>query len=111
LNAEGVKLVEDELSWKVYNRIMDSAGKGMNATEERSFFDAYREAGLFFRAAKKNRDLNLEKHGRSGVRPTLAQQGRSAHDPAVCLSVVHLPRPQPAIWSCIGNALQYPSLA
>jgi hypothetical protein len=36
---------------------MDSAGKGMNADEERSFFDAYREAGLYFRAAIKNRDL------------------------------------------------------
>jgi hypothetical protein len=56
--AEGVKLVEDELGWRIYNRIMDSAGKGMNADEERSYFDAYREAGLYFRAAKKNRDLS-----------------------------------------------------
>lgn len=53
-----VKKVEDFFGWKVYNRIMDSAGKGMNADEERSYFDAYREAGIYFRPAKKNRDMS-----------------------------------------------------
>lgn len=42
----------------VSDRVMDSAGKGMNADEERSYFDAYREAGIYFRSAKKNRDLS-----------------------------------------------------
>jgi hypothetical protein len=53
-----VKTVEDLFGWKVYNRVMDSAGKGMNADEERSYFDAYREAGIYFRPAKKNRDMS-----------------------------------------------------
>src|SRR5436853_4533994 len=37
-------------------RLMDPAGKGMNADEERTFFDAYREAGIGFHPAKKNRE-------------------------------------------------------
>jgi hypothetical protein len=53
-----VKKVEELFGWKVYNRVMDPAGKGMNADEERSYFDAYREAGIYFRPAKKNRDLS-----------------------------------------------------
>jgi hypothetical protein len=53
-----VKTVEDFFGWKVYNRVMDSAGKGMNADEERSYFDAYQEAGIYFRPAKKNRDMS-----------------------------------------------------
>ena len=43
---------------KIHYRLMDVAGKGMNATEEHTFFDAYRDAGLNFYPAKKNRDMS-----------------------------------------------------
>jgi hypothetical protein len=56
--AECVETVEEQFGWKVYNRVMDSAGKGMDADEERTYFDAYRDAGIYFRPAKKNRDLS-----------------------------------------------------
>jgi hypothetical protein len=56
--VESIKLIEEYLGCPVYNRVMDSAGKGMNADEERSYFDAYQEAGVYFRPAKKNRDLS-----------------------------------------------------
>jgi hypothetical protein len=29
----------------------------MNADEERNYFDAYRDAGMYFQEAKKNRDM------------------------------------------------------
>ncbi len=58
--AECVKLVERDFfgGSRGIRRVMDSAGKGMNADEERSYFDAYREAGISFWPAKKNRDLS-----------------------------------------------------
>jgi hypothetical protein len=56
--VDGITEIEKYLGCKVCNRIMDSAGKGMNADEERSYFDAYQEAGIYFRPAKKNRDLS-----------------------------------------------------
>jgi hypothetical protein len=65
-----VKTVEEFLGWKVYNRVMDSAGKGMNADEERSCFDAYRDAGIYFRPAKKNRDLSGFDLIAEALRPT-----------------------------------------
>jgi hypothetical protein len=51
-------MIEQYLGCKVYNRVMDSAGKGMNADEEHSFFDAYQDAGIYLRPAKKNRDMS-----------------------------------------------------
>jgi hypothetical protein len=68
--AEKVKTVEDFFGWKVNNRVMDSAGKGMNADEERSYFDAYREAGIYFRSAKKNRDMSGFDLITEALRPT-----------------------------------------
>jgi hypothetical protein len=43
---------------KPYYELMDPAGKSFNATEELSYFDAYRNEGRYFRPAKKNRDLS-----------------------------------------------------
>jgi len=37
--------------------LMDVAGRSFNADEEKSYFDKYRECGLNFQPAKKNRDL------------------------------------------------------
>jgi hypothetical protein len=68
--ADCLKTAEDFSGWKVYNRVMDSAGKGMNADEERSYFDAYREAGIYFRPAKKNRDLSGFDLIAEALRPT-----------------------------------------
>jgi hypothetical protein len=70
--AESVKLVEDQLfgGSRGIRRVMDSAGKGMNASEERSYFDAYREAGLHFWEAKKNRDLSGFDLITEALRPT-----------------------------------------
>ena len=56
--ADCVEYIEKEHGFKVYKRLMDVAGKGMNATEEHTFFDAYRDAGVSFYPAKKNRDLS-----------------------------------------------------
>ena len=38
--------------------VMDVAGKSFNADEERNYFDAYRDEGVYFQPAKKNRDLS-----------------------------------------------------
>jgi hypothetical protein len=49
---------------------MDSAGKGMNADEEHSYFDAYQAEGLSFDPAKKNRDLSGYDLINSALKPT-----------------------------------------
>ncbi len=56
----GLDFLEEDHGFKgkLYKRLMDVAGKGMNATEEHSFFEAYRDAGMTFYPAKKNRDLS-----------------------------------------------------
>lgn len=56
--ASAVKFIEEDYKLKVYKRLMDVAGKSFNASEEHSFFEAYRDAGLSFYPAKKNRDLS-----------------------------------------------------
>jgi hypothetical protein len=38
--------------------VMDVAGKSFNADEERNYFDAYRDEGVHFQPAKRNRDLS-----------------------------------------------------
>ena len=68
--VEGVKAVEAYLRRKVYTRVMDCAGKGMNADEERNYFDAYRDAGMYFQEAKKNRDLSGFELINAGLLPT-----------------------------------------
>jgi hypothetical protein len=46
--------------------MVDVAGKGMNATEEHSFFEAYRDAGMAFYPATKNRGpVRLRAHQQS----------------------------------------------
>lgn len=62
-------------------KVMDVAGKSFNSDEEHNYFDAYRDAGLFFQPAKRNRDnsgydliseaLKLEDYGEEGLQPTL----------------------------------------
>jgi hypothetical protein len=59
---------------------MDSVGKGMNADEERSYFDAYREAGIYFRSAKKNRDLSGFDLIAEALRPTSFVAGNRGKD-------------------------------
>ena len=56
--APGIRLIEESLLGlkKPIRRVMDPSGKGMKATEEMSMFDAYRQEGIAFQAAKKNRD-------------------------------------------------------
>lgn len=54
--AEAIKFYEEDSKLKIYKRLMDVAGKSFNASEEYNFFEAYRDAGLPFYAAKKNRD-------------------------------------------------------
>src|ERR1700733_15793644 len=55
--VEGVRWVEEERTLRVHNRLMDVAGKGMNATGEHSFFGGDRDVGMSFYPAKKNRDM------------------------------------------------------
>ena len=38
-----------------YQMLMDQAGKNFNTDEERNFFDGYRDEGIYFQPAKKNR--------------------------------------------------------
>lgn len=56
--VECLKYLEEQEGLKVLRRLMDVAGKGMNADEERTYFDAYREAGMYFQEAKRNRDMS-----------------------------------------------------
>ncbi len=56
--AEKLKLIHHHLGFEPRYMLMDVAGRSMNATEEHSYFDAYREVGLHFRPAKKNRDMS-----------------------------------------------------
>jgi hypothetical protein len=73
--VEGVRKIEEylaksHLAAKVRSRVMDSAGKGMNASEEHSYFDAYEAAGLYFEPAKKNRDLSGFELINAAMKPT-----------------------------------------
>lgn len=52
--AEGLKLIEEKIP--TYYRVMDVAGKNFNVDEEHSVFDAYRDEGIYFFPAKRNRD-------------------------------------------------------
>jgi hypothetical protein len=57
--AEKLKIVDNSsLNLRPYYQLMDVAGKSFNATEELSYFDAYRDAGVYFNPAKTNRDLS-----------------------------------------------------
>ena len=69
--AESLKSVHSSsLGLKPYKKLMDVAAKGMNASEERSYFDAYRDAGLVFIAAKKNRDFTGYELINEALKPT-----------------------------------------
>ena len=50
--------------------LLTSHPSGMNADEERSFFDAYQDAGIYFRPAKKNRDMSGFDLITEALRPT-----------------------------------------
>jgi hypothetical protein len=52
------KIDESSLGLKPYYELMDVAGRSFNATEELSYFDAYKNEGRYFYPAKKNRDLS-----------------------------------------------------
>jgi hypothetical protein len=52
-----IEVIERELELKSPWRLMDIAGRGMNASEEKSYFDAYQAEGMYFQPAKKNRDM------------------------------------------------------
>jgi hypothetical protein len=56
--AAWIKKVEETKGFKRPYRVMDVAGKSFNATEEHSYFDAYREEGIYFQPGKKNRDMS-----------------------------------------------------
>jgi hypothetical protein len=66
----GISKIEEYLANKTHIRVMDSAGKGMNASEEHSYFDAYEAEGLYFDAAKKNRDLSGYDLINAALKPT-----------------------------------------
>lgn len=56
--AEALKEIDEStLNLKPRYRLMDVAGRSFNAEEEKSYFDKYRECGVYFNPAKKNRDL------------------------------------------------------
>ena len=52
--APFIKEIEKEFHLTPWMRIMDQAGKGMNADERRNFFDAYLDEDLHHYEAKKN---------------------------------------------------------
>lgn len=56
--AEWMIDVEKTLGFYKPRRLMDVAGRSMNATEEKSYFDSYRDEKFYFQAAKKNRDMS-----------------------------------------------------
>lgn len=57
--AEGLRDVDESpLGLKPYYCLMDVAGRSFNATEEKNYFDVYRNEGVYFYPAKRNRDLS-----------------------------------------------------
>jgi len=56
--AEKIQLVEKTKGFRRPYRVMDVAGKSFNVNEEHNYFDGYRDAGVHFQPAKKNRDLS-----------------------------------------------------
>jgi hypothetical protein len=50
--AQFIRDVESTKGFVRPRRVMDIAGRSMNASEERSYFDAYREEKLYFQPAK-----------------------------------------------------------
>ena len=56
--VEFIESVEKTKGFERPYRVMDVAGKSFNASEEHSYFDAYREEGIYFQPAKKNRDMS-----------------------------------------------------
>jgi hypothetical protein len=52
------KIDECPFNLEPYYELMDVAGRSFNATEELSYFDAYRNEGRYFYPAKKNRNLS-----------------------------------------------------
>ena len=57
--AKNLKTIEESsLGLKPYHQLMDGSGRSFNATEELSYFDAYRNEDVYFNPAKKNRDLS-----------------------------------------------------
>lgn len=56
--VKGLRAVENaKLFPASYIELMDVAGRSFNAEEEKSYFDKYRDEGVYFIPAKKNRDL------------------------------------------------------
>jgi hypothetical protein len=49
---------ESPLGLEPYYCLMDVAGRAFNATEEKNYFDVYRNEGVYFYPAKRNRDLS-----------------------------------------------------
>jgi hypothetical protein len=59
--VEGLKeLDESSLGLKLEHCycLMDVAGRSFNATEEKNYFNVYRDEDVYFRPAKRNRDLS-----------------------------------------------------
>jgi hypothetical protein len=52
-----IEIEESPLNLKPCFHLMDVAGRSFNADEEKSYFDKYRDCGIHFQPAKKNRDL------------------------------------------------------
>jgi hypothetical protein len=75
--AEWIEEVEKVHHFERPYRVMDVAGKSFNATEERSIFDTYRDAGIYFQPAKKNRDMSGFELINEALRPKPYSVGNS----------------------------------
>ncbi len=73
-------------------RLMDVAGRYFNAEEEKSYFDKYRECGVYFNPAKKNRDLSGFDLINEALKPTTYTVGDKTEQ-----------RPRLTIWDRCGG--------
>jgi len=59
---------------------MDVAGRSFNATEELSYFDAYRNEDVYFNPAKKNRDLSGYELINEALKPKVYTVGNTTEE-------------------------------
>jgi hypothetical protein len=80
--VEQVKFIEEHFGFKRPYRLMDVAGRSMNATEELSYFDAYRDAGMHENRETSGAPRPERERGRSAKAESHTADARSTqHQP------------------------------
>jgi hypothetical protein len=86
------EIADSPLNLRPYMQLMDVAGRSFNADEEKSYFDKYRDCGVHFYPAKKNRDLVGYDLINEALKPTPYTMGDKIEQ-----------RPRLTIWAGCGD--------